>query len=162
MDVVGFINNWVIIRPSNWWLGSSTTESEQSFNRMAWVGSSTNRARTGLRMDGPARFIHNWVRTGLPMNGLSWFIHKQIRWMGVPMDGPARFIHNWVRTGLPIDGLDRSTHKLSQNRLPMDDNFGFIHRRLLVHTLIILAAHARALITRRRREHQALLAHQLI
>jgi hypothetical protein len=38
----------------------------------------------------------------------------------------------------------------------MDDSVGFIHRRLLVHTLIIRAAHARALITRRRREHQAL------
>jgi hypothetical protein len=38
----------------------------------------------------------------------------------------------------------------------MDDSVGFIHRRLLVHTLVIRAAHARALITRRRPEHQAL------
>jgi hypothetical protein len=44
-----------------------------------------------------------------------------------------------------MDGLDTFTHKLSQNRLPMDDSVGFIHRRLFVHTLIILAAHACAL-----------------
>jgi hypothetical protein len=57
-----------------------------------------------------------------------------------------------------MDGLDRFTHKLSQNRQPMDDSVGFIHRRLLVHMLFIPPAHARALITRRRRrrEHQAL------
>jgi hypothetical protein len=50
-----------------------------------------------------------------------------------------------------MHGLDRFIHKLSQNRLPMDDSVGS-----LVHTLIIRAAHAHALITRRRREHQAL------